>query len=260
MIIFPTLQRIKVGNSVQLLRESHNGYISPGRAGRVTEINNDPIYFRVDDGFHTDWVKIDNLKIVGEEKFKPIKGLDVADVHYRLAKNNFGFPDYNISFFGHGIKKSDLNDVMFNLEYVSFPIDVRRDFDELAHITREGKSIEGMLVIKNRQNQGMFLRFPKENYISIPFIGVYPESESRDFVLERMVRLCAVDSFFEDRHLITKLWKGYEDLGALEKLGFEVTVEEEGFYRNGDSRLTLRYDPDEENTREHIAHLTGDKK
>ncbi len=260
MIIFPSLQRIKVGNSVELLRESHNGYMMRGRAGIVTEINNDPVYFRVDDGFHADWVRVENLKIVGGEKFNPIKGFDVADVHYKLAKNNFGFMDYTLSFFGHGIKKSDLNDVMSNLEHVSFPIDVRRDFDELAHITREGKNIEGVLVTGRRQNQGMFLRLPKENYISIPFIGVYPESESRDFVLERMVRLCAVDSFFEDRHLITKIWEGYEDLGTFEKLGFEVIVDEEGFYRNGDSRLTLRYDADEENTKEHIAHLIGDKK
>src|SRR3989344_4333575 len=147
MIIFPSLQRIKVGNSVELLHDSHNGYIIRGRAGIVTEINNDPVYFRVDDGFHTDWVKIDNLKIVGEEKFKPIKGFDVAEVHSKLAKNNFGFPDYNLSFFEHGIKRGDLNDVMFNLEYVSFPIDVRRDFDELAHITGERKNIEGMLVV-----------------------------------------------------------------------------------------------------------------
>ena len=257
-----------IGEDVKLTGGSENGSLDIGGSGKIVrfDIGSYRCYARVrrPDGHVEDWVNFSRLKSLSGESVST-SGLVAKEVHGKLMRKNYGISyngRYSVSFLNENFYPSDLIDLVQTFETLSLPVDIRREREDLANLYdgNENYSNEAVFLERNCNKVGGIWRKLNDGKVEVHYLGVYPNEENHSLTLENMMRLCAVDSFFEKKSLSTKVWEGNEDFKTYEEFGFRVASVEEGFYKTGDSRLNLEYSCDEEKTREHIAHLTGDKK
>ncbi len=260
--------KFSIGEDVKLTGGSENGNLDIGGSGKIVrfDIGSYRSYARVrrPDGNVEDWVNFNRLKSLSSESVStsgPVPG----EVHGKLMEKTYGISNngrYSISFLNEHFYPSDLIDWVQTYETISLPLDMRRERDDLANLYdgNENYSNEAIFLERNYNKVGGVWRKLNDGKVEVHYLGVYPNEENHSLTLENMMRLCAVDSFFEKKPLSAKVWEGNEDFKIYEKFGFRVASVEEGFYKTGDNRLNLEYSCDEEKTREHIAHLIGDKK